>query len=81
MRGSSPVTLNVGATSVQQLSKEAIVWKCLKHRNLPPLYGVPVRVEIVGIECKYPCLMSQRMENGNVRVFVKDNPTFNRFEP
>jgi len=45
-----PVNLNFRQTSVQQLSKETIIWKHLKHQNLLPLYGVSTGIKITGIE-------------------------------
>ena len=73
-------TFNTRLTSVQQLSKEAIIWKHLAHRNLLPLYGVSTGIRIPGFTYQPPCLVSPWMENGNIRDFVGKNPTFNRFD-
>ena len=71
--------LGIKLTSVQQLSKEAIIWKQLKHRNLLPLYGVCASITLTGFEYRRPCLVSPWMKNGDVCAFVRNNPTFNRF--
>jgi len=62
------------------LSNEAIIWKKLKHRNLLPLFGVSAGIKIAGINYEHPCLVSPWMENGDIRVFARKNPTFNRFK-
>ena len=71
--------LGVRLTFIQQLSKETIFWKQLKHRNLLPLYGIRAGITLTGIEYQHLCLISPWMKNGNVRAFVRNNPTFNRF--
>ena len=73
-------TFYIRLTFVQQFSKEAIIWGQLKHRNLLPLYGVSAGIKITGIDYEHPCLVSPWMENGNIRVFVRTNPTVNRFK-
>ena len=72
MGDGSPVVFYVRLTSAQELSKEVFIWKQLKHRNLLPLYGV-------AIVYKYPYFVSPWIEDVNIRTFVRNNSTFNRF--
>ena len=71
---------DVGLTSTQQLAKEVIIWKHLKHRNILPFYGVSTSIKFCGVKTVNPCLVSPWMVNGNIRVFGQNNPTFNRFK-
>lgn len=64
-------------TSVQQLSKEAILWKHFKHRNILPLLGVSIKIS--GNKARNPCLVSPWMKNGSIFLFAKRYPSFNRF--
>ena len=54
--GASPMITCVRMTSVQQLSKEAAIWKKSGHRNLLLLYGVSASIIIANGQ---PCLVSQ----------------------
>ena len=67
-----PVIFYVRLTSAQQLSKEVVVWKQLKHRNILPLYGITDGNEGLGF-------VSPWMEEVHIRAFVRNNSTFNRF--
>ena len=73
-------TFDTKLTSIQQLSKETIIWRHLAHPNLLPLYGVSTSIRIPGLGSPSPCLVSPWMENGNIRDFARKNPTFNRFD-
>jgi len=75
MAGGSPVISYVRLTPAQQLSKEVVIWKHLKHRNLLPLYGVTRTTGNEG-----PCFVSPWIEEANIRTFTRNNPTFNRFD-
>ena len=75
----SLTTFNTKLTSPQQLAKEVIVWGQLNHRNLLPLYGISTSFKVANDGYPNPCLVSPWMENGKLCVFVRKNPTFNRF--
>lgn len=59
---------------VQEIAREAVIWRQLFHPNVLPFYGIynlnddPLRV----------CLISPWMENGNIVDFLKRVPDANR---
>lgn len=59
--------------STQRFSKEAVLWKFLRHPNVLPLIGVMVS------ECQF-AMVSDWMENGNANEYVKANPDVDRLE-
>ncbi|KAH8110557.1 kinase-like protein, partial [Phellopilus nigrolimitatus] len=53
--------------SLRLLAKEIKVWSELKHPNILPLWGYV-------LEGAYPCLVSERMDNGTVSSYIKSQP-------
>ncbi|TFK19388.1 kinase-like protein [Coprinopsis marcescibilis] len=60
--------------NIQAVSREAIIWSNLSHRNVLPFYG------IYQLDDKYKriCMVSPWMENGNVQDYLKQGLCPNR---
>ncbi|KAF8071537.1 armadillo-type protein [Lyophyllum atratum] len=54
-------------------SKETILWEQLSHQNLLPLYGLYRSQSRLGL-----CLVSPWMENGDINMYLKNNPSADR---
>ncbi|KAF9784386.1 kinase-like domain-containing protein [Thelephora terrestris] len=57
----------------RRFCKEAVAWKSLRHPNVLPLLGVMMRDRCF-------VMVSEWMNNGNIKEFIRDNRDVNRFE-
>ncbi|TFK27177.1 kinase-like protein [Coprinopsis marcescibilis] len=62
------------SNAIKSVSKEAIIWSQLSHRNLLPFYGV------YHMDDAYNriCMVSPWMDNGNVSDYLKSHSSSNR---
>lgn len=69
------ILLNSALTfPLQGFTREAVIWRQLRHPNILPFFGV----YHLGITDPHMCLVSPWMKNGNVTSFLQRNPTVDR---
>ena len=56
----------------KEFAKEALLWRQLNHPNVLPFYGL---YDMPSGAQRIPCLVSPWMDQGNVVLYLKANPT------
>lgn len=65
--------MEVLITIIQGFCKEVLWWKSLRHPNVHPLLAATMNGG-------HFAMISQWMENGNIKEFIEKNGSENRFE-
>jgi serine/threonine protein kinase len=65
------------ASITQEFCKEAVIWKNLSHPNVLPFIGANLVTEP---GCERYEMVSEFMENGDIKAFIEGNPGVNRLE-
>lgn len=81
-KGRLPLYKNSGCTDVcprivQEFCKEVVIWKYLSHPNILPFVGATLVIEPKREKFE---IVSEFMENGDIRTFMENNADVNRLE-
>jgi len=62
---------------MQEFCKEVVIWKHLSHQNILPFIGATLVIESKREKFE---IVSEFMENGDIKTFIKNNADVNRLE-